>query len=957
MQLDHARRIPRARQLLHILAIAAWMQLPAAAFAVPTVITEFFNSTLRHYVLITSPAEVAAIEAGAAGPGWQKTGRTIYAHTDPNDAPGLVPVCRFYGSITPGPNSHFFTADPDECAAVKTDPGWHYEEIAFYVTLPAGGECDADRLPVWRAYNNGFKPQQGINDGNHRFATDHAITRRLADFGWNDEGIVFCALATTPFVPYVFGISAAPVLLIPGATRSVFFSLDARNGFSGDVTLTATGLPAGVSAQFEPPTVTLGTKPASVALRLTATGSAPVTADYTNVTINGTAAGGNAFSGFVLGVGAADDPLNVQALAVAAVEEKSHALRVQGLKGLPYVQGIAEFMSTHPGYVSAGSDATMIVAWGKFKDGTLHVVTDNLERPTADSILSQAMASTARRVAAKAGGEIPGQTKARLLHVFGSNFEGQKPISDMSGFLSSKGWSVRSNAGADVTSLMGVQGDGFFYLNTHGTVVPPPDSSEPDGMHLVWTATLADPDYDRFFAIDRLTLRLVKLTENNFLEPPGAVPLQETRYAITYRFVRDYMKFEDSSVVFMNACWSGQTTNPATTKFIKAFHDAGAGVYLSWTHKVDWTAAFRSAPYVVDRMVGANLLATNEAPKESPPQRAFTYDLVLQDLARIGFDYAKEIYPPATVRAKLLPHPNPGLKFPSILAPSIRFARVNEYDGELVLTGEFGEQVPKVTVGGKRLTVKPGNTASEITAVLPPTGPGSNGDVVVEVRGVKSNARQLTEWWVPFSYRWVDVIGVPGLLLEGDTTLRFRADLAGYRLQPHETPHFTSLGGPPINDTALRLTGSGSSVSGNCTLTLSGSASYRTPAAPPTPDGLVLANFIEFYPEPKAASMGLSFGASSGSPHMVTISGGPNCTGTFPVPPVAGLLEGTVQFPSGQDPSRPRVPLPAMNFTLDANWGFPATLHIDLSAGGEIRMTTEAATVISPPRDADNSGK
>ena len=74
---------------------------------------------------ITSAEEVAAIEAGAAGPGWQKTGKTLFAHTEANDAAGLVPVCRFYGSISPGPNSHFFTADPDECAAVKTDPGWH----------------------------------------------------------------------------------------------------------------------------------------------------------------------------------------------------------------------------------------------------------------------------------------------------------------------------------------------------------------------------------------------------------------------------------------------------------------------------------------------------------------------------------------------------------------------------------------------------------------------------------------------------------------------------------------------------------------------------------------------------------------------------------------------------------------------------------------------------------------
>ena len=86
MKLDPTRRSACANFLLHALA-ATVVLLPAAALAAPTVITEFFNSTLRHYVLITSPAEVAAIEAGAAGPGWQKTGNVVYAHTEAGDAP------------------------------------------------------------------------------------------------------------------------------------------------------------------------------------------------------------------------------------------------------------------------------------------------------------------------------------------------------------------------------------------------------------------------------------------------------------------------------------------------------------------------------------------------------------------------------------------------------------------------------------------------------------------------------------------------------------------------------------------------------------------------------------------------------------------------------------------------------------------------------------------------------
>jgi hypothetical protein len=945
MKVDFTRRTGGRR--LICASIPLFVLLATTAGAAPTAITEFFNATLRHYVLITSAAEVAAIEAGAAGPGWQKTGRTIYAHTDANDAEGLVPVCRFYGSILPGPNSHFFTADPDECAAVKTDPGWHYEGIAFYVTLPVDGECDADRVPVWRAYNNGFKPQQGINDGNHRFATDHAITHRLADFGWNDEGIVFCALATTPSVPYVFALASAPVVIVPGATRSVFFTLAARNGFTGEVTLSTTGLPEGISEQFEPPAVTLGAKSATVTLRLTAAGNTAVNAEYTNVTINGTAAGGNAFAGFVLGVGSAGDSAAMQALAVAAVEERSHALRLQGLKGLPYIQGIAAFMSTHPAYSSVDSDPTTLSAWGMFQDGTLHVISDNLERPAVTPQSLKTLA--ARAVPAKAGGEIPGKTTARLVQVFGPglNGEAQRVISDMRRFLRSKGWSVRSGADADgfVTTLKEVRGDGFFYLNSHGDRfnIKPPD--DPDGMHIVWTASLADPDYDHLFALDRLALRLVKYTARNFLEPDDGPPLEDTRYAITYRFVDWYMHFEDSSVAFMNSCHGG-VDHPVVAKFRKAFLDRGTGVYLGWTNAVRSDAAFAAAPWFVDRMVGANL----HSDRESPPQRAFPYDLVLQDMARNGLDTGPN-------GEKLVAFPNAGLKHPSIFAPSIRYVRVNEYDEELVLTGEFGEQVPKVTVGGTPLTVKPGNTASEIKAVLPLTGPGSNGDVVVEVRGVKSNARQLTEWSVPFHYHWTDVIGVPGLRMDGDTTLRFRADLGRYRLLPHETPRWTALGGPPTKDTAVRVTGSGSAASGGCTLTLTGSQSYRTPASPPTADGAVLGNFIKLDAQTSAGSMGLMFGEIQIPAHQIVISGAPSCAGTVRIAVVVGLLDGTVLFPNAQTENPTLVPLPGKNFTLDANSGFPAMLHIDGSAGGEIKINTDAATVISPPRDTADSGK
>lgn len=174
-------------------AVVALLLCAGPVAAVPITIVEFYNTTLRHYVLITNPDEVRAIERGDAGPGWQRTGGTLLAYSTSTDAPNLVPVCRFYGNVAAGgPNSHFFTAEPAECEAVKRDPGWRYEGIAFYVSLPVNNQCPAAQRPVWRAYNNGFAPQLGINDGNHRFSTDRSTILALVAQGWRDEGVVFC---------------------------------------------------------------------------------------------------------------------------------------------------------------------------------------------------------------------------------------------------------------------------------------------------------------------------------------------------------------------------------------------------------------------------------------------------------------------------------------------------------------------------------------------------------------------------------------------------------------------------------------------------------------------------------------------------------------------------------------------------------------------------------------------
>ena len=153
-------------------------------------VIEFFNNQLKHYFITGGAGEIAAIDSGAAGPGWQRTGLSFkpYAPGSGNP-PGAQPVCRFYGTPGLGPNSHFYTVDPLECEGVRRDPGWTYEGTAFYIVPPASGQCATGTQPVYRAYNTRFAQ----NDSNHRYTTDAAVYAQMQAQGWAGEGAVFCA--------------------------------------------------------------------------------------------------------------------------------------------------------------------------------------------------------------------------------------------------------------------------------------------------------------------------------------------------------------------------------------------------------------------------------------------------------------------------------------------------------------------------------------------------------------------------------------------------------------------------------------------------------------------------------------------------------------------------------------------------------------------------------------------
>lgn len=145
----------------------------------------FYNPDLNHYFRAGGYEEVDLVLSGVFGR-WIDTEDYFMAWRDGSS--GAQPVCRFYGTPGRGPNSHFYTADRAECEAVKRDPGWQYEGIAFYAKLPTGGICPEGTAPIYRYYNQRYR----FNDSNHRFATHLYDKQDMLSDGWVLEGVAMC---------------------------------------------------------------------------------------------------------------------------------------------------------------------------------------------------------------------------------------------------------------------------------------------------------------------------------------------------------------------------------------------------------------------------------------------------------------------------------------------------------------------------------------------------------------------------------------------------------------------------------------------------------------------------------------------------------------------------------------------------------------------------------------------
>jgi lysyl endopeptidase len=160
------------------------------------VAVEFYNRSLDHYFLSTNPPEIDNLDSGRTV-GWERTGLRFLVYDHP--APGSSPVCRFYRAPAYG-DSHFYSADPAECAATAAahPVDWIYESASvFHVPLPdrTTGACPSGTRPVYRYFN--------ASTTNHRYTAETVIRNDLTGSKkWTAEGYgpgpyypAMCALA------------------------------------------------------------------------------------------------------------------------------------------------------------------------------------------------------------------------------------------------------------------------------------------------------------------------------------------------------------------------------------------------------------------------------------------------------------------------------------------------------------------------------------------------------------------------------------------------------------------------------------------------------------------------------------------------------------------------------------------------------------------------------------------
>jgi len=150
------------------------------------VAVEYYHAGWNMYFVTALPDEIAALDGGAFGGVWTRTGQQFNVYALEGAPASSSTVWRFFGTMFAPKSSHVYTANEAECTALVGGAiaGWQLEGPVFSAPLPAhNGSCPADTIPVYRLYNNGMGGAP-----NHRLVTDANEFAQMVTDGWIPEG-------------------------------------------------------------------------------------------------------------------------------------------------------------------------------------------------------------------------------------------------------------------------------------------------------------------------------------------------------------------------------------------------------------------------------------------------------------------------------------------------------------------------------------------------------------------------------------------------------------------------------------------------------------------------------------------------------------------------------------------------------------------------------------------------
>ena len=159
------------------------------------VAVEYYHAGWNMYFVTALPDEIAALDGGAFGGVWTRTGQQFNVYALEGAPASSSTASRFFSTMFDPKSSHVYTANAVEYDALMSGAiaGWELEGSVFSAPLPASdGTCPEGTIPVYRLYNDdlGGAP-------NHRLITDANEFAQMLTAGWVPEGqgvgVGFCS--------------------------------------------------------------------------------------------------------------------------------------------------------------------------------------------------------------------------------------------------------------------------------------------------------------------------------------------------------------------------------------------------------------------------------------------------------------------------------------------------------------------------------------------------------------------------------------------------------------------------------------------------------------------------------------------------------------------------------------------------------------------------------------------